>query len=193
VAAAERTLARRDGSRDGAAGLWRAGDGRPLLRARHALALELWRLGRSSEAVAQAGAMLDEDADDHLGIRFLLAGWLLQMGEDDACAELMRTYDLRHGRSLAPEWNAMGALLCLRTGDAGRARRLLDEVDSRNPAITHHLMLGTQHEDHADIELPEGVHYNLWLHGAAWAATEGAQEWLYQRRLRREAYPATLV
>jgi tetratricopeptide (TPR) repeat protein len=168
--------------------LWHQQEARPLLRARHALAVELWRQEEANEAIDEAATLLSADPDDHLGIRMLLAGWLLQEERNEECRALMTRYDLRDGRSLAPEWNAMGALLCLRLGDADRARKLLDEVDSRNPAITHHLMIGTDYQDCDDIDLPEGVHYNLWLHGDAWAATPGAQEWLYQRRLRREAY-----
>src|SRR5215211_9212511 len=62
---------------------------RPYMRAREGLAHCLWEMDRREEAVEHYQQMLKLNPDDNQGIRYELAGCLLNLGYDESLGELL--------------------------------------------------------------------------------------------------------
>lgn len=152
---------------------------RPYMRARHELALALWRAGDRDEAVGHYQDLLRLNPNDNQGIRYLLMDALLELGQEPEAAELLERYE--EDGSAAWAWS--GALLAFRrVGDAPAARKALARALKANRHVAAHLLgrkplprtlpdfIGIGDED-------EAVAY---MHDAAgaWAAAPGAKTWV---------------
>ena len=96
VDAGERTVAREEKEGLDEANLWAYLPARPYLRARAFLATYLWTMGGRVAAVAVLQESLDLDEGDALGLRYLLLGWCLDMGEEMFTRELLERYKQEH-------------------------------------------------------------------------------------------------
>lgn len=152
---------------------------RPYMRARHELALALWRGGDRDEAIDHYQDMLRLNPNDNQGVRYLLMDALLELGRDAEAAALLERYE---GDGSAA-WAWSDALLAFRRTPAGAAaRKALIEAIGINPHVPAYLLgkkrlprtlpdfIGMGDED-------EAVAY---VHGAAeaWAVTPGAKAWV---------------
>lgn len=152
---------------------------RPYMRARHELALALWRLGHRDEAVGHYHEMLRLNPNDNQGIRYLLIDALLELGRDvDADALLERYEDDDSAR-----WTWSAALLAFRrTGNSAPANMALARAVKANRHVAAYL-LG---EKPLPPKLPgftgmgdesEAVSYVHYAAGA-WAAAPEAKGWV---------------
>lgn len=152
---------------------------RPYMRARHELALVLWRLGHRDEAVGHYREMLRLNPNDNQGIRHLLIDALLELGHEADAAALLKRY--REDGSACWTWSA--ALLAFRrSGNSAPANKALATALESNRHVPAYL-LG---EKPLPPTLPgfigmgdesEAIAY---AHGAAgaWAAAPEAKDWL---------------
>jgi tetratricopeptide (TPR) repeat protein len=181
VAAGERALGPATFAED-AGHFWGLLETRPYMRAREGLAACLWALGRREEAVAHYQDMLRLNPGDNQGVRFALAGHLVELGQDEALARLLSAYD----EDATANWAYTRALLAFRQGGPGdKANALLDEARKTNPHIPDFLlgrkrmprhlpeMFSFGDESEAIAYIVEGR--------AAWKRSAGALDWLAER------------
>lgn len=180
VAAAERALDP-EIFREGAGHFWSLLETRPYMRARLGLAHSLWTRGRQEEAVNHAREMLRLNPGDNQGIRYTLAGWLLNLDRDEELAQLLEQY----GDEGSATWAYTRALLAFRqNGDTPEARRLLKDAKKINKHVPDFL-LG---QKRLPMEPPssyspgtpsEAIEYaGTFL--APWKNTAGALDWLQE-------------
>jgi tetratricopeptide (TPR) repeat protein len=110
---------------------------RPYLRARAGLARALWQCSRADEALAHWRDLLRLDTSDHLGIRYLLAARLLELGRDRDLDDLLRQYADDPGAYLT--WVAALALF-RRSGASVEARHALETALASNPQVPVYLL-----------------------------------------------------
>ncbi len=67
-------------------------EARPYMRARQGLAEVLWHLGERQAAIDHLQEMLRLNPGDNQGLRYILAGWLLAVGDDAALERLLAAY-----------------------------------------------------------------------------------------------------
>lgn len=178
VAAGERALGPATFQED-AGDFWGLLETRPYMRARAGLASCLWKLGRREEAVAHLQDMLRLNPGDNQGLRYALASHLAELGQDDALAGLLRSYE----DDASSMWDYTRALLAFRQGgDSPEAREQLNEARQSNPHVPDLLLrlrrmpralpgsysFGTREE--AILYVAEGR--------AAWDSTPDALDWL---------------
>lgn len=122
---------------DDAGSFWGLLQTRPYMRARHELALALWRRGHRDEAVAHYHEMLRLNPDDNQGIRYLLIDALLELGrETDADALLKRYKD-----DGSAHWTWSAALLAFRrTGNSAPANKALAKAVKANGHVAAYLL-----------------------------------------------------
>jgi tetratricopeptide (TPR) repeat protein len=152
---------------------------RPYMRARHELALALWRLGHRDEAVGHYHEMLRLNPDDNQGIRYLLIDALLELGREADAGALLKRYK---GDGSA-HWTWSAALLTFRrAGNSAPARKALAKAVEANRHVAAYL-LG---EKPIPPTLPgfigvgdesEAVSYAHYAAGA-WAAAPEAKGWV---------------
>lgn len=178
VAAGERALGPAT-FQENAGDFWGLLETRPYMRARAGLASCLWKLGRREEAVAHLQDMLRLNPGDNQGLRYALASHLAELGQDDALAGLLRSYE----DDASSMWDYTRALLAFRQGgDTPEAREWLDEARGNQPHVPG-LLLGRQRmprtlpdfysfgsREEAILYVAEGR--------AAWDCTPGALDWL---------------
>lgn len=180
VAAAEHALGP-EMFREGAGNFWGILETRPYMRARLGLAHALWTSGRQEEAVNHANEMLRLNPSDNQGIRYTLAGWLLNLDRDEELAQLLEQY----GDEGSATWAYTRALLAFRQeGDTPEARQLLKEAKKINKHVPDYL-LGKKR---LPMEPPayyspgdpsEAIEYaGSFL--APWKNTAGALDWLQE-------------
>lgn len=158
---------------------WGLIETRPYMRARHRLALALWKIGAREEAATHYAEMLRLNPNDNQGIRYCFMDALLTLGRDEEAAALWKRY--RKDGSAAWAWS--NTLMTFRQGgDNPSARKALSKAIACNPHVPAYLsgwkplprqlpqLIGIGDED-------EAVSY---AHDAlpAWGATDGAITWL---------------
>ena len=180
VAAGERVL----GSTafvDDAGHFWGLIETRPYMRARAGLAQVLWRQGEQGAAIGHLQDMLRLNPGDNQGLRYDLARWLLNTGDDTALTTLFEQYPDEG----AADWLYTKALWLYRTKASDTATHALDEALDANAFVPTYLLgkkklprtaptmitLG-----HAD----EAIVYVLSASGD-WFTTPGALAWLKER------------
>lgn len=178
VAAGERALGAQTFEED-VGHFWGILETRPYMRARAGLAETLWDLGERSAAVAHLKDMLHLNPNDNQGLRHMLTGWLLAIGDHEALETLLAAYD----DDVFADWAYARTLVVFRQhGPSVEAEAALETVWSRNPhvpalltgaskipkSIADHYVLGSKEE---------AVLYVL-ANRENWAATEGALQWL---------------
>jgi tetratricopeptide (TPR) repeat protein len=158
---------------------WGWSETRPYMEARIGLAYALWLRGERLEAIGHAEEMLELNPNDNQGIRHILAGWLIDAGEDEKLGKLLARY---HKDNMA-NWAWTKALAAFRRdGDSAATRKLLAGAVKSNAHVADYL-LGrealpkTMPPYHGFGDKDEAVLYADQF-GDGWTATPGAIAWL---------------
>jgi tetratricopeptide (TPR) repeat protein len=158
---------------------WALVETRPYMRARQALAADLWEIGERNEAIEHYQDMLRLNPEDNQGNRYALLDALLELGRDGPAAELLKRY--KDDDSAAWEWSR--ALLAFRKhGDKPASRKALAKADETNKHVADYLAgrkaLPKQEPDFIGVgDDDEAVAYLFGARGA-WHAVEGATAWV---------------
>lgn len=188
VAAAERSLGPALFA-EGAGHFWGLLETRPYMRARAGLAEATWAAGRRDEAVAHLREMLRLNPGDNQGLRYLLAGWLLNLDRLADLDELLDRYD-----EDSATWSFTRALAAFRAGgDSPAARKLLKAARRANKHVVAFL---TGKKDMPPEPPPyyspgdedDAVLY-VANHLGAWKATPGALTWIKGATARKPRKP----
>ncbi len=163
-----------------AGNFWGILETRPYMRALEGLASSLWVLGERTETLSHYRRILELNPNDNQGVRYELAGCLLEEGLDEELGELLGQYE----EEASAHWLYTRALWRFRTeGGSERATAELKEATSTNPYVPLYLLgrknflaqglpeligLGDESEavSYFARALPE------------WLKTPGAVEWL---------------
>lgn len=158
---------------------WGIVETRPYMRARQGLAEVLWHLGERAAAIDHLQDMLRLNPGDNQGLRYLLAGWLLAVGDDAALERLLAAYP----DEASAHWAYTRALHAFRQHGAGpQADRALRQALEANPHVPVYLLgtkpfpaqlpgyYGIGDENEAVVYLAEAAE--------GWLETPGAPEWL---------------
>ncbi len=178
VQAGERALGE-DVFREGAGEFWDMLETRPYMRARLGLAEILWEMDERQAAIAHAKELLRLNPGDNQGVRYILANWLLAVGDDAALTPLLA----RFPDDGSAQWAYTAALHTFRQSGAGRkADNALKKALDANPYVPFYLLglkpppkhmpeyYGMGDESEAVVYVFESVE--------GWVETEGALEWL---------------
>ena len=164
---------------DDAGSFWGLIQTRPYMRARHALALALWRLGHRDEAVAHCHEMLRLNPNDNQGIRYLLIDALLELGREADADALLDRYE----EDGSAHWAWSAALLAFRrSGNGAPANKALAGAIEANRHVAAYL-LGTKPIPPTlpgFIGMGDESEAVAYAHSAAgaWEAAPGAKAWL---------------
>jgi tetratricopeptide (TPR) repeat protein len=178
VAAAERVLGE-EAFRDLEGEFWGFLETRPYMRARHGLAECLWVDGRHEEAIDHYREMLRLNPADDQGIRYLLAGGLMELGRDEEAEALLGAYV----QDECAEWLYTLALIAFRKeGDSPRSEAMLARSLEANLHVPDYLLA----REEPPAEAPEFIAAGDEDEAAAyairyrdlWRKTPGALEWL---------------
>jgi hypothetical protein len=158
---------------------WGIMETRPYMRARHGLAEVLWHMDERQTAIAHLKDLLRLNPGDNQGIRYILAGRLLAVGDDAALEHLLAAYPDEAGAL----WAYTRALHAFRRHGAGpQADRALRRAFAANAYVPPYLLgarpfpkqlpsyYGIGDENEAVVYLVESVE--------GWLETPGALEWL---------------
>jgi tetratricopeptide (TPR) repeat protein len=163
-----------------AGNFWGILETRPYMRAREGLASTLWVLGEREQALTHYRHLLELNPNDNQGVRYELAGCLLEEGLDEELGELLGQYE----EEASAFWLYTRALLRFRIeGGSEWATTELKEATATNPYVLLYLLgrknllaqglpeligLGDESEavSYFARALPE------------WLKTPGAVEWL---------------
>jgi tetratricopeptide (TPR) repeat protein len=165
--------------REAAGHFWGLLETRPYMRARLGLADTLWTLGRRTEAVEHLQEMLRLNPNDNQGLRYALAGWLLNLDRDEDLARLLDQYPDEGSAA----WAYTRTLLAFRReGDTPETRKRLQEAKKRNPHVPgfllgHEPMPRQQPPYYSPGDPDEAILY-AGTSLAGWKATPGALSWL---------------
>lgn len=173
---------RGDAGEEGAGHFWGILERRPYMRAREGLAHVLWHMGEHQTAIDHLKAMLRLNPGDNQGLRYVLAQWLLQAGEDEELGKLLEQYS----DDAAANWAYTRALWLFRQqGATEPANAALADALSTNRFVPAFL-LGRKR---LPQRLPayvgmgdenEAIEYAA--HGSAgWRRISGALNWLTSR------------
>lgn len=180
IEAGERALGRETFEKE-AGHFWGILETRPYMRARQGLAICLWELGERGEAIEHYQEMLDLNPGDNQGIRYELAGYLLDEEMDEELGELIERYE----EDASAFWVYTRALWRFRKeGDTGEATAALKEAIETNPYVPLYLL------GHKSLPgaLPELIGFGDESEAVAyfaraltgWLRTPQALEWLRQ-------------
>jgi tetratricopeptide (TPR) repeat protein len=161
---------------------------RPYMRARHGLALTLWKLGEKQQAIGHLEAMLKLNPHDNQGVRYSLIAWLFEVGPD---AELSKLFDAYQDDATA-EWGYTRALWTFRNhGDGRKATRLLRDALRWNPHVPAYLLGSRQLPKQVPPYVSLGEDSEAIAYAAhashLWQDTEGALAWLTAQLARKPA------
>ena len=168
---------------------WFLRETRPYMRARLGLAEALWASGRRVEAVDHLLAMLRMNPDDNQGLRYILAGWLLNLDRLDDLDALLEAFDER-----SSTWSYTKALVAFRKGgDSPQARKLFAAAKKSNKHVPAYLLgrkpLPPEQPalyrpgDEDDAVLYVGNHLG------AWKSVPGAIAWVRSKTKERRRRP----
>ena len=164
--------------RDDKGSFWLVLETRPYMRARHALAEDLWVSGARQVAIEHIREMLELNPSDNQGLRYILLSWLLWTGDDDAARRLLRD----HGDEVSTYLEFTRVLLAFRqSGDSEETRAAAGRAKLANRHVAHFLADPRLWAEDSGFYSPgrenEAAWYALEL-GSAWRKTPGAVEWL---------------
>jgi tetratricopeptide (TPR) repeat protein len=183
VAAGERALGK-DAFEDNVGHFWGVTETRPYMRARFGLAQTLEELGRLEEAVNHHQELLRLNPNDNQGVRYVLMPRLLQLGRDADAARLLKAYNEE-----SANWAYARALIAFRlSGRSAASQRELRTALRTNPLVPQFLLaeeepLLPDHYSHGSVEEAVLCAHEL---KPAFAATEGALEWLATEQSHRD-------
>jgi len=178
VAAGERALGPEVFAED-VGEFWGLLETRPYMRACQGLAEALWELDERTAAIEHAQEMLRLNPNDNQGMRYLLASWLLAVGEDAALETLLAQYP----EEGSAHWAYTRALFAFRRHGPGKeAEDALAQALRANPYVPMYLLgvapwppemppyYGMGDENEAVVYLSEAAE--------PWMTTERAADWL---------------
>ena len=178
VEAGERALGEEIFEED-AGHFWAILETRSYMRAREGLATCLWELGEKEEALDHYVEMLKLNPNDNQGIRYILAGCLLDEDLDESLGALLEQYE----EDASAFWVYTRALLSFRKeGTSEAATAALTEAFQTNPFVPLYL-LGHKILPDSPPQLTgfgdegEAVAY-VSRTMPSWLRTPGAIEWL---------------
>jgi tetratricopeptide (TPR) repeat protein len=169
---------------------------RPYMRARVGLAETLWALGRRAEATEHLDAMLKLNPGDHQGLRYIQAGWLLNLDRLEALDDLLAKYDEN-----STTWAYTRALVAFRRGgDSPEARKLLTAAKKANKHVPSFLLGREPLPPEQPLFYSPGDLDDAILYSghqlAAWKSVPGAIGWLRSKvkdpRKRRPKVSSTI-
>jgi tetratricopeptide (TPR) repeat protein len=151
---------------------------RPYMRARLGLAGALRDVGRHDEALAHYRALLELNPGDNQGVRYLLLAALLDLGLNDEAGALLA----EHG-DVQALWPYGRLLWQLRVdGGTARTRAAFDAAFQANPYVVSYLLdpdsIPFDRPPHFALRSRAEAAYVAETLADAFAATEGALEWL---------------
>lgn len=160
---------------------WGLLETRPYMRARAGLAACLWELGEREEAVDHYRDMLRLNPGDNQGIRYILLGYLLQMGGDDEAAALLD--DPEYVDDGTATWPYSRALLAFRRrGPSAQAAAHLSDARGTNPHVPAYLLGRKPLPETLPDTIGFGDESEAIAYAAdnleAWRSTPGALRWL---------------
>lgn len=136
VEAGERALGR-ETFKEEAGHFWGILETRPYMRARQGLAACLWELGEHGETIEHYQEMLELNPSDNQGIRYELAGCLLDEDSSEDLGQLLERYK----DDASAFWLYTRALLAFREGGATeKATAALEEAMETNPYVPLYLL-----------------------------------------------------
>lgn len=110
---------------------------RPYMRARFGLARAVWLRGDRDGAIAHLRDMLRLNPGDNQGVRYILAAYLIEAGDDDGLAALLREYP-DEGMAAWPWTSTLAAFR--RSGDGAASRKLLRAALRQNEHVPAYLL-----------------------------------------------------
>jgi tetratricopeptide (TPR) repeat protein len=152
---------------------------RPYMRARLGLAQALRDVGRDDEALAHYRALLELNPGDNQGVRHLLLAALLTGGSNDEAGVLIA----EHEDDLQALWPYGRLLWRLRVdGPTARTHAATEAAIHANPYVVSYLLapdsIPFDRPPHFALRSREEAAYVAETLGDAFAATDGALEWL---------------
>ncbi len=164
--------------RHAAGHFWAITETRPYMRARVALAEALWESGRREEATGHLLALLDLNPGDNQGLRYTLAGWLLNLDRLDELDLLLGRFD-----EDSTTWAFTRALASFRRkGDAPASRKLLQAARKANKHVVPYLLgqqplPSAQPPYYSPGDEDDAILY-VGSHLGAWKSAPGAVAWV---------------
>lgn len=158
---------------------WGIHETRPYMRARFALAQQLWTASRRDDSIGHLRELLRLNPEDNQGIRYMLAGKLLEEGRDEEVQTLLKKYD-----EPSTFWIFSQTLAAFRKeGDTPRTRLLLDKAAKSNRHVVPLLLEAEMKEPRrpafyfspGDVNEAE-TYFDEFIGG--WRQTPGAITWL---------------
>lgn len=170
---------------DFAGDFWGLLETRPYMRARQGLAETLWELGEREAAIGHAQDMLRLNHGDNQGMRYLLAGWLATVGDDDALGRLLDGYP----KEASASWAYTRLLLSFRThGPGAMTDKAFRAAVAANPFVPMYMlaMLPEPKElpEYYEMGSPDEAIVYLVEAGEAWAENPDAIEWMVDALVR---------
>jgi tetratricopeptide (TPR) repeat protein len=169
---------------------WEHLETRPYMRARLGLAQALRDAGRDDEALAHYRALLELNPGDNQGVRYLLLAALLDLGLNDEAGILLA----EHERDIQALWPYGRLLWRLRVdGDTAQTRTAFDAAVRANPYVVSYLLdpdsIPFDRPPHFALRSREEAAYVADTLADAFAATDGALEWLARQPRRSSSHP----
>jgi len=162
---------------------WLILDTRPYMRARYALARDLWYScdqGERIEAIVHLREMLELNPNDNQGLRYILLVWLIRTNADQAAAALLE----KHHDEVSAFMDFTRVLLAYRAkGDCEKTRDMVAKAYLANRHIPHYLANSGLWQEASGTYSPGRESEAAWYAqelGIDWFCTHGAIEWLAQ-------------
>lgn len=111
--------------------IFRVRESEPLFGAKYTLAIQLWRIGKREEAIAEASDILKYSINDSLMIRVILSSWLLIEGKYDEAEIVLNKYE--NDPLVAVNYNK--AFLYYKTDRIREAEKALRKAYLRNKFV----------------------------------------------------------
>lgn len=137
IAAGRRALGEKK-FKDGEGHFWGILETRPYMRSRAGLMQCLWDSGAYDDAIGHARKMLKLNPNDNQGIRYILIGYLAELGRYDELGKFMNGPGYRN--DCAADWLYTRVLLSLvKNNDSEESRRALAEALKMNAHVPKYL------------------------------------------------------
>jgi len=166
---------------------WLVLETRAYMRARYALAEDLWFSGSRDEAIGHLHEMLELNPNDNQGLRYLLLTWLMWMDDDAAARRLL----VEHGQETSTFLEFTRVLLAFKeNGDSETARKSAATAILSNRHVGRYLADEQSWNALSDFYSPgqesEAAWYTERL-GFAWLRAPGSIEWLGKQMAKEPA------
>ncbi len=166
---------------------WLILETRPYMRARHALAEDLWFSGLRNEAIGHLREMLELNPSDNQGLRYILLTWLMKTGDDEAARKFLS----EQHEEISTFFEFTRVLLVFKeNGDSETARLAAAHAILSNRHVARYLADPTSWYALSDFYSPgqesEAAWYSQEL-GFDWQRTPTAIQWLIDQTAREPA------